>query len=137
MTAELSEEQIAELVDRFYARVRGDELIGPIFDTAIGDQWGPHLAKMRAFWSTVMLASRTYKGNPMMAHLNLLRLTREHFDRWLELWRQTTAELCGEAVANQFVRKAEMIAERLLETISLYHQIPAPPGATEQRVMAR
>ena len=120
--ATLSEEHIAELVDRFYARVRGDELLGPIFEAAIGDEWIPHLTKMRAFWSTVMLASRTYKGNPMIAHLNLPRLTREHFDRWLEIWRQTAGELYAEPVAGQFIQKAEMIAERLLETISLYHQ---------------
>jgi hemoglobin len=123
---DFSEEQIAELVDRFYARVRGDEMLGPIFEAAIGDHWGPHLARMRAFWSSVMLASRTYKGNPMVAHLNLPRLTREHFDRWLERWRQTTGELCTESAAAQFISKAEMIAERLLGTISLYHQ-PQPP----------
>lgn len=120
----LSEEQIAELVDRFYARVRADGLLGPIFEAAIGDEWGAHLGRMRAFWSTVMLASRTYKGNPMMAHLHLPRLTREHFDRWLEIWRQTTDEICPAPVASQFVGKAEMIAERLLETISLCHQPP-------------
>lgn len=123
---DISEEQIAELVDRFYARVRGDEMLGPIFEAAIGDHWEPHLAKMRAFWSSVMLAARTYKGNPMVAHLNLPRLTREHFDRWLEMWRQTTGELCSEPAAAQFVGKAEMIADRLLGTISLYHQ-PRPP----------
>lgn len=124
---DFSEEQIAELVDRFYARVRADEVLGPIFEAAICDGWAPHLARMRAFWSSVMLASRTYKGNPMVAHLNLPRLTREHFDRWLEMWRQTAGELCGEPAAEQFVGKAEMIAERLLGTISLYHQ--APPNA--------
>lgn len=121
---DFSEEQIAELVDRFYARVRADEVLGPIFEAATGDGWAPHLARMRAFWSSVMLASRTYKGNPMVAHLNLPRLTREHFDRWLEMWRQTAGELCSAPAAEQFIGKAEMIAERLLGTISLYHQPP-------------
>jgi hemoglobin len=83
---------------------------------------------MRAFWSTAMLACRAYKGNQMVAHLNLPRLAREHFDRWLEMWRQTTGELCTEPAAAQFVNKAEMIAERLLGTISLYHQ---PHAAAE------
>ena len=130
----LSEEQIAELVDRFYARVRGDELLGPIFEAAIGDEWVPHLAKMRAFWSSVMLASRTYKGNPMMAHLNLPRLTEVHFNRWLEIWAQTAPEICPEPIASQFICKAEMIAERLLGTISLYHRPPAMSSNVEQRV---
>lgn len=116
----LTEEQISELVDTFYGKVRADRLIGPIFDEAIGDQWGPHLAKMKAFWSSVMLASRTYKGNPMMSHLALPRLTREHFDRWLELWRETAPEVCSEPAASLFIQKAEMIGDRLLQSIILY-----------------
>jgi len=117
----VTDEKIAELVDAFYGRVRTDELLGPIFASAIDEDWEPHLAKMRAFWSSVMLASGTYKGNPMMAHLALPRLTQEHFGRWLELWKQTVSELCLEPAASLFLQKAEMIAERLLHTISLYH----------------
>ena len=113
-------EQISELVDNFYAKVRADSLIGPIFDTAIGDAWGPHLAKMKAFWSSVMLGSRTYKGNPMMTHLGLPRLSREHFERWLDLWRQSAPEVCDPEAADLFVHKAEMIAERFLYSIFLY-----------------
>ncbi|MGH9617712.1 MAG: group III truncated hemoglobin [Acidobacteriaceae bacterium] len=117
---QVTEPEIATLVDDFYGKIRIDPLLGPIFASAIGEDWGPHLAKMRAFWSTAMLASRTYKGNPMLVHLNLPRLTRDHFNRWLGLWRQTTAEICSEPVASLFVRKAEMIAERLLDGISAY-----------------
>ena len=116
----LTEEQIAELVDTFYVRVRADELLAPVFKGAIGDDWGPHLAKMKAFWSSVMLASRTYKGNPMMAHLALPRLTRGHFERWLELWRETAPEVCGETAASLFVQKAEIIGDRLLQSVTLY-----------------
>lgn len=116
----VTESEIAELVDNFYGKIRVDPLLGPIFAAVIGEDWGPHLEKMRRFWATVMLASRTYKGNPMIAHLNLPRLTRAHFDRWLELWRETTAEVCGEPAAGLFVQKAEMIADRLLSSISVY-----------------
>ena len=124
----VSESKIAELVDDFYGKIRIDPLIGPIFATAIGEDWGPHLAKMRTFWSSVMLASGTYKGNPMIAHLNLPRLTREHFDCWLALWRQTTAEVCGKSVASLFVQKAEMIGERLLDGISAYRDLSNSAG---------
>lgn len=119
----VTEEQISELVDRFYDRVRADALLGPIFDQAIGDSWALHLAKMKAFWSSVMLASRTYKGNPMMAHLALPRLGREHFERWLELWRETTPQICAEPAASVFVEKAEMIGERLLSSIVQYWDV--------------
>ncbi len=116
-----TEQEIGKLVDGFYGKVRADELLGPIFAGAIGRDWGPHLAKMKAFWSSVMLASRSYKGNPMIAHLQLPRLSGRHFARWLELWRETTFEICEPRVAVQFVEKAEMIGERLLYAINLHH----------------
>lgn len=121
MSDAVSEEQIAALVDTFYGRVRQDAVLGPVFERVIGDDWEPHLAKMRAFWSSLALGSGRYKGNPMMAHLMLMpRIGAEHFARWLELWRETAAELCP-AQAGIFVTRAEMMAERLLATIDQYH----------------
>jgi hemoglobin len=118
----VSEESIAALVDSFYSRVRQDEILGPVFAEKIGNEWEPHLATMRAFWSSLMLASGRYKGNPMMKHLLLMpRIGSEHFERWLSIWKQTTAELFPPATAEVFVRKAESMAERLLETIGQYH----------------
>jgi hemoglobin len=119
--AHVTESEIASLVDNFYGKIRTDQSLGPIFAAAIGEEWDPHLAKMRAFWSSLMLGSGTYKGNPMIAHLGLpTRLTRPLFDRWLELWRETTAEICAAPIAAIFVTKAEMIAERLLAGINAY-----------------
>ena len=116
-----SEPQIKELVDLFYSRVRTDALLGPVFAAAIGDNWDDHLVRMVDFWSTVVLASRRYKGNPMLVHLALPRLSRDHFERWLEYWRAAAAELLGEVQAGIFVRKAEFMAERLLFAIDNHH----------------
>lgn len=122
----VSEESIATLVDRFYGRVRQDEILGPVFAEKIGaekigNEWEPHLATMRAFWSSLMLASGRYKGNPMMKHLLLMpRIGSEHFERWLSLWKQTTAGMFPPATAAIFVSKAESMAERLLESIDQY-----------------
>src|SRR6185312_8235838 len=63
----LTEKAIGELVDQFYVKVRADAELGPVFDRAISD-WGPHLATMRNFWSSVMLTSGRYKGNPVAVH---------------------------------------------------------------------
>lgn len=117
----VDENSIAGMVDTFYGAIRYDRMLGPIFEGEIGDDWGPHLAKMKAFWSSVLLASRTYKGNPMIAHLRLPRLTSAHFERWLELWGDTAAALCSKELAEVFVQRAEMIGARLLYTISQYH----------------
>ena len=117
----VNEDSIADMVDTFYLAIRRDALLGPIFESAIGDHWTPHLAKMKAFWSSVLLASRTYKGNPMIAHLKLPLLTARHFERWLELWRATAANLCSPELAALFVERAENIGVRLLSTISQFH----------------
>ncbi|HEU5022384.1 MAG TPA: group III truncated hemoglobin [Bryobacteraceae bacterium] len=118
----VNEDSISDMVDTFYGQIRHDPLLGPIFAGAIGEDWGPHLDKMKAFWSTVLLASRTYKGNPMMAHLLLPRLTAAHFERWLKLWRETAARLCASGPAEVFIQKAEIIGARLLGAISQYHE---------------
>ncbi len=118
----ISEEQIAALVDAFYTRVRQDETLGPVFERAIGSEWGPHLERMRAFWSSLLLASGRYKGNPMIKHLMLLpRIDGQHFERWLNLWRQTAADLLPPPAAAIFVSRAESIAERLLSSVDQYH----------------
>jgi hemoglobin len=120
----VTEASIADMVDTFYGRVRSDSLLGPIFAQAIGSDWEPHLAKMKAFWASVLLASRTYKGNPMIAHLQLPRLTAQHFERWLELWSETAASLCSTELARVFLERARMIGDRLLFSISQHHESP-------------
>lgn len=127
-----SQQQIKELVDCFYSRVRHDELLGPVFARAIGNNWEEHLAKMSDFWSTVLLASRRYKGHPMQVHIALPRLNRDHFDRWLTLWRSTSCELLGEADAQLFISKAEFIGERLLAAIELRHDSFAGEVASQK-----
>ncbi len=130
----VSEDNIAELVDTFYTRIRDDQLLGPIFAQAIGNDWGPHLDNMKAFWSSVLLASRAYKGNPMIVHLQLPRLTQNHFQRWLQLWRDTSACLFTADLASLLVQKAEIIGERLLHAISTYHEaalLETPEAARE------
>ena len=109
----LSEEQLKILVDLFYAKVREDEVLGPVFNGAISD-WPHHLEKLSAFWSSVMLTSGRYKGNPMMAHLKHVGSIRPAmFDRWLELWRETARETLPEHGAAGVIAKAERIAESL------------------------
>jgi hemoglobin len=110
-TPAITEDAIAILVDRFYARVRRDPLIGPVFIAAIAD-WDAHLATLRDFWSSVMLTSGRYKGNPMAAHLRH-PIEPEFFDRWLALFGETADEVVGPEAARLFRAKAANIAESL------------------------
>jgi hemoglobin len=113
ISAAIDETVIRSLVHGFYAKVRNDAEIGPIFNRIIGQDWDQHLNKMCDFWSSVMLLTGNYKGNPMIAHMRLKMVRPEHFERWLALFRQTTAELCTPEVASLFVAKAENIARSL------------------------
>ena len=111
--SEISDTTIPVLVDRFYAKVRRDPVLGPIFNTAIGDHWPEHLAKLGDFWSSVMLTSGRYKGNPMGVHMALSDLSPAMFERWLGLFQETAEELFEPALAGAFRMKAERIAESL------------------------
>ncbi|MDI1326258.1 MAG: group III truncated hemoglobin [Brevundimonas sp.] len=107
----IDEPMIARLVDAFYDRVRLDPLIGPVFAERISD-WGPHLEQMKLFWSSVALMSGVYHGRPMPKHLPL-PVDARHFDRWLELFEATAAEVCPPAAASHFIERARRIAESL------------------------
>ena len=109
----LSDEAFEELVPAFYARVRADAELGPIFNGAI-DDWPHHLDKLVAFWSSVMLTSGRYKGQPVPAHTKHKdRISPELFDRWLGLWKQTTDDLMAPEAASELQAKAARIAESL------------------------
>jgi hemoglobin len=112
-TDQITEEAIRRLVDEFYAKIRADRQLGPIFERAIPGDWAPHLATMRDFWSSVMLTSGRYKGSPVAVHQRVEEIELQLFDRWLALFDQTCSELFNEAIATAFSAKASRIAESL------------------------
>lgn len=123
----LDESQLQALIPNFYARVREDALIGPVFNGAISD-WDAHLEKLTAFWSSVMLTSGRYKGNPVAAHMkHLAQITPSMFDRWLALWAEVTDEMLPSPIAAGLQYKAARIAESL--KLALYFRLPEAPGA--------
>jgi truncated hemoglobin YjbI/tellurite resistance-related uncharacterized protein len=130
MSPHVTEEQLADLVDQFYARVRQDDLIGPLFNRAVGD-WPAHLEKLAHFWSSVMLRSGRYKGHPVAEHLkHMAEISPEMFARWLLLWKQTTNELMQPDVAAELQEKAARIGESLQLALKFNKGEPTvtPPG---------
>jgi len=126
--SKIDEAGLEALVDAFYARVRADPELGPIFNDAI-DDWPEHLEKLAAFWSSVMLTSGRYKGQPLPAHMkHRARITPALFDRWLGLWRETTDALMPGAAAAALQAKAERIAESL--QLALFFRLDRPPEDT-------
>ena len=110
----LADEELRTLVDRFYERVQADALLGPVFAARIAtDGWPRHLDKMAGFWSTILRGSNRYHGDPMAVHRALPDLSPAHFDRWLGLFREVTAELFDDEVAASIVQRAERMANRM------------------------
>lgn len=104
---EITEEQIGNLVEVFYAKVRIDPEIGPIFNAIVSD-WPHHLSLLKDFWSTVLLTTGRYKGDPAMRHMGL-GLDPEHFERWLALFSETTREIFPAETAEWVLSKAQRI----------------------------
>ncbi|WP_240956973.1 group III truncated hemoglobin [Pseudopontixanthobacter vadosimaris] len=131
--AKVKEAELETLIPAFYARVRSDDLIGPVFEQGVSD-WNIHLGKLVDFWSSVMLTSGRYKGNPVASHLKHKDvLTPDMFDRWLALWTEVTGELLRPETAAQLQDKADRIAESL--KLALWFRLPAgsPAPLTRQQ----
>jgi truncated hemoglobin YjbI/tellurite resistance-related uncharacterized protein len=115
----VEEQALPCLLKTFYGRVRDDAELGPVFNNAVQD-WPLHLARLADFWSSIMLTSGRYKGNPMKLHLrHASRITASMFERWLSLWRRTTDEMLSAENAASMQAKADRIAESLQLALQL------------------
>ena len=110
----ITEANLHTFLAAFYAKVQHDPLIGPVFARVISDgEWPRHLAVIQDFWSSVLLKSGRYKGNPFGKHERLGELTPLHFSRWLTLFEQTAAEMFSADVARLLTERADRIGDSL------------------------
>lgn len=111
---ELTEATLAAFLDAFYGKVRRDPLIGPVFAGKIADaEWPHHMARVTDFWSSVLLRTGRYKGNPFGRHLGIGGLAPDHFARWLGLFEETAAEFFSPELAEEIVGRAHRIGDSL------------------------
>lgn len=139
----LDEQMIHAVVHGFYAAIREDDLVGPVFARAIApDDWPHHLGKMCDFWSSTLLRSGRYEGRPLPPHLAIPELGDEHFKRWLGLFRETVNRLCPPEIARLFLDRAMRVAQSFRLAVAFSRgqdtllvkpiteqDIPALPGA--------
>jgi hemoglobin len=108
-----SRAEIERLVDGFYASVRADAVLAPIFDDVARTNWAEHLPKMYDFWEAVLFGTATFHGNPLAVHLGLaarVPLTSREFQRWLGLFRGQVDAMFAGPVAEEAKRRATRIA---------------------------
>lgn len=135
---DLDDAMIRAVVDLFYARARRDEIIGPVFNRVIAeDEWPAHLSTIADFWSSMLLGTGRYFGRPMPKHIAIPELTDAHFQRWLDLFRQTVTELCPTDVATLFLERAERIGNNFRIRIAQFRgQDPAQLHYMQARAAA-
>ncbi len=109
--AALSHASLARLVDRFYDKVSADAMLGAMFNPVVED-WDEHKRLLTSFWCSVALRAGTYRGNPMAMH-RPLGIGREHFQRWLALWRETVPEVLDDSGTAAMIDYAERIGQGL------------------------
>lgn len=110
-------ESITRLVHGFYAEVRRDPLLGPVFEAALHGRWEPHLQRMVDFWSTVALGARSYRGNVLASHRPLQGVTPAHFSTWVRLWGEHTSRLFVPEVALSLQQAAHGVARNLFRAL--------------------
>lgn len=118
-----TEEEVIELVHSFYAAVRSDPLLGPVFAAHVMN-WDTHLPKMVDFWSSALRGTARYRGMPMPAHTALPGLSVELFQHWLQLFRGTTALLANRAMGE----RADELAQRIAQSLWYGYQLHSDPA---------
>jgi hemoglobin len=117
----ISEAEIHSLVGTFYTRIQSDDLLGPIFDAHVGDGWDAHLDKMCDFWSSILLATGRFRGNPIVAHQGVPEITSEGFDRWLVLFEEVASDVLSPTHTIDVVARAHrmrLVLERRIAPVT-------------------
>jgi len=117
---------IDELMIRFYRIAMADATIGYIFDAAELDL-KHHLPIIGDFWEALLFGGDAYqrhRRNPLRIHAELNEKTplrTEHFERWLEIFREQVDESFAGERADFIKFRAEKIANRMIS----YVRVPA------------
>jgi len=104
---------VTNLVNHFYDKVRKNETIGYIFNDVAKVNWEHHLPIMYDFWENVLFQTGSYSRNAIGVHKQLNQLTplqREHFHEWLKLWKENVDELFEGPNAELAKQRATSIA---------------------------
>lgn len=112
-------EDIQLLVNTFYKKVQEDALIGPIFNEKLQNRWPEHLEKMYRFWQTILLNEHSYSGSPFPPHKQLA-VAKEHFEKWMTIFAQTTDGLFSGPLAEEAKLRAKNMSEMFHHKIEYF-----------------
>jgi len=119
----ITKESIRELVNTFYPTILADPVTAPAFIAKIGSdinskEWQEHLELLTNFWAFSALGELEYRGSPLAPHFNL-DLTKEHFDRWLELFFEAIDRVYEGEAAEFFKQRSTNIGKNFMRNLGI------------------
>ncbi len=120
----ITEDNIKKLVRLFYPSVLKDDIVGPFFIEKIGsdissEEWQKHLDLLSSFWASMALGDTEYQGNPLAPHFDMPGISREAFERWLELFHNAVDRVYDERAGSFFKQKSTHIAGNFMRNLGL------------------
>ncbi len=119
----ITKESIRAMVDSFYPTILADPITAPPFIEKVGSdiesaEWREHLELLTNFWAMSALGDLDYTGSPLAPHFNL-DLTKEQFDRWLELFAQAIDRVYEKDVGEFFKQRSQNIAQNFMRNLGI------------------
>ena len=111
---------ISDIVERFYAAMLKDSIIGYIFTDVAKIDLKHHLPLIVDFWEDSLFRARHYSGNTLQKHLDIsakLPLKPGHFTRWLYLFNKALDENHEGPNVELMKSRAEMVAKAISASI--------------------
>ncbi len=109
-----SSEDIRKIIELFYVFAYKDDLLGPIFLKIFPLDLDKHIPITVDFWDSILFFSAVYKNNVMLKHILVnkkIKLTKQHFDRWLKIFQHSIDELFAGETADLMKQKADLMAQ--------------------------
>ena len=110
---EISDAQIAAVIEEFYAAIRQHPGLGPVFAAHVTD-WPAHEAKIAGFWRNAIRHERSYEGNPMRVHQAAGNVRPGMFTPWLALFDTVLKRNLPPETAGAWSALAHRIGESLM-----------------------
>jgi len=119
----LTRDDVVLFVNTFYDKVKTSSILGHIFSDVAKVNWDIHFPKMYSFCASILLNEHSFKGNPMVKHIELSKLTKMSaivFSEWLLLFNQTIDNLFKGETADKAKLSATNIAKLMQYNINIH-----------------
>ncbi len=119
----ITKESIRAMVEAFYPTILADPITAPPFIAKVGSdinskEWQDHLELLTNFWAFSALGDMSYRGSPLAPHFNL-DLTKEQFERWLELFYIAIDKVYEGEAGEFFKQRSANIAKNFMRNLGI------------------